>query len=156
MVEDNTIFIGKKPLMSYVLAAIRQINDNDGTVVIKARGKAISRAVDVAEILRNQFVTTANVDDIEISTERLTSEEGRESNVSSIEIFMSTPEGSVPVEVPGRSRGSRGPRDRSHGGAPAGKPRDRSGERSEERSEEKAEEKVDDGTDFFGEFADQS
>ncbi len=90
--EENTIFIGKKPLMSYVLAALRQINDNDGTVVIKARGKAISRAVDVAEILRNQFATTATVDGIEISTERLTSDEGRESNVSSIEIFMSVPE----------------------------------------------------------------
>jgi DNA-binding protein len=93
MVEENTIFIGKKPLMSYVLAALRQINDDDGTVVIKARGKAISRAVDVAEILRHQFVTTATVDSIEISTERLKSDEGRESNVSSIEIFMSVPEG---------------------------------------------------------------
>ncbi len=62
-------------------------------MVIKARGKAISRAVDVAEILRNQFATDAIVDGIEISTERLTSDEGRESNVSSIEIFMSIPEG---------------------------------------------------------------
>ncbi len=89
MVDENTIFIGKKPLMSYVLAALRQINADEGTLVIKARGKAISRAVDVAEILRHQYVKTANVDDIEISTERLTSDEGRESNVSSIEIFMS-------------------------------------------------------------------
>ena len=89
MVDENTIFIGKKPLMSYVLAALRQINGDDRTVVIKARGKAISRAVDVAEILRHQFVHDANVDDIEISTEKLTSDEGRESNVSSIEIFLS-------------------------------------------------------------------
>jgi DNA-binding protein len=89
MVDENIIFIGKKPLMSYVLAALRQINGDDGTVVIKARGKAISRAVDVAEILRHQFVETATVDDIAISTERLTSDEGRESNVSSIEIFLS-------------------------------------------------------------------
>lgn len=93
MVDDNIIFIGKKPLMSYVLAALRQINGHDGTVVIKARGKAISRAVDVAEILRHQFVPDASVDDIMISTERLRSEEGKESNVSSIEIFMSRPEG---------------------------------------------------------------
>ena len=89
MVDENIIFIGKKPLMSYVLAALRQINGDERTVVIKARGKAISRAVDVAEILRHQFVPTACVDSIEISTERLTSDEGRESNVSSIEIFMS-------------------------------------------------------------------
>ena len=93
MVDDNFIFIGKKPLMSYVLAALRQINGASGTVVIKARGKAISRAVDVAEILRNQFVLTAVVDDIAISTERLTSDDGRESNVSSIEIFMTNTEG---------------------------------------------------------------
>ncbi len=92
MVDENIIFIGKKPLMSYVLAALRQINGTDGTVVIKARGKAISRAVDVAEILRHQFVQTATVDDIQISTERLTSDEGRESNVSSIEIFISREE----------------------------------------------------------------
>lgn len=89
MVDENIIFIGKKPLMSYVLAGLRQINGDEGILVIKARGKAISRAVDVAEILRHQFVATASVDDIEISTERLTSDEGRESNVSSIEIFMS-------------------------------------------------------------------
>ena len=89
MVNENTIFIGKKPLMSYVLAALRQINGDEGTLIIKARGKAISRAVDVAEILRHQFVQTAIVDEIEISTEILTSDEGRESNVSSIEIFMS-------------------------------------------------------------------
>ncbi len=89
MVDENIIYIGKKPLMSYVLAALRQINRDEGTLVIKARGKSISRAVDVAEILRHQFVATASVDDIEISTERLTSDEGRESNVSSIEIYMS-------------------------------------------------------------------
>jgi len=89
MVNENTIFIGKKPLMSYVLAALRQINGDEGTVVIKARGKSISRAVDVAEILRHQFVQNASVEDIEISTERLTSDEGRETNVSSIEIFIS-------------------------------------------------------------------
>ncbi|MCK4969761.1 MAG: RNA-binding protein, partial [Thermoplasmata archaeon] len=39
MVDENTIFIGKKPLMSYVLAALRQINGDEGTLVIKARGK---------------------------------------------------------------------------------------------------------------------
>jgi DNA-binding protein len=95
MVDENTVFIGKKPLMSYVLAALRQINGEEGIVVIKARGKAISRAVDVAEILRHQFVQTASVDDIEISTEVLTSDEGRESNVSSIEIFISVGEDEV-------------------------------------------------------------
>lgn len=132
MVEENIIYIGKKPLMSYVLAALRQVNDVDGTVVIKARGKAISRAVDVAEILRNQFVTTATVDGIDISTERLTSEDGRESNVSSIEIFMSTPEG-----------------------APPDMPEETSMEDKAPEPEVPEEKKADDGTDFFGEFESQ-
>ena len=101
MVDENIIFIGKKPLMSYVLAALRQINGTEGTVVIKARGKAISRAVDVAEILRHQYTKTAMVEDIQISTERLTSDEGRESNVSSIEIFISR--GEEPEEEEGES-----------------------------------------------------
>ena len=126
MVDDNFIYIGKKPLMSYVLAALRQINEDDGTIVIKARGKSISRAVDVAEILRNQFATTATVDEIDISTERLTSDDGRESNVSSIEIFMSVP-GDVITPEDGR---------------PA----------EEVDAPEEGPAKDDTGTDFFNEF----
>lgn len=101
MVQDNFVFIGKKPLMSYVLAGLRQINEGDKTVVIKARGKAISRAVDVAEIIRNQFIQSATVEDIIIKTEHLRSEDGRESRVSSIEIFMSRGEGPMaPIPPP--------------------------------------------------------
>ena len=55
---------------------------------MKARGRSISRAVDVVEIVRNRFITDTTVDDIIISTENLEGEEGRTSNVSSIEIFM--------------------------------------------------------------------
>lgn len=143
MVDENTIFIGKKPLMSYVLAALRQINDDDGVVVIKARGKAISRAVDVAEILRNQFVTTATVDEIEISTERLTSDDGRESNVSSIEIFMSDHEGAtVPEE------GRTPEEDDAPEEAPA--------KEEEVGAPEEAPTKEDTGTDFFAEFKDRT
>ncbi len=59
-------------------------------VMIKARGRAISRAVDTAEIVRNRFVQDAKVKDIKIGTESITNEEGRNSNVSSIEITLST------------------------------------------------------------------
>ncbi len=105
MVDDNFVFIGKKPLMSYVLAALRQINEGDKTVIIKARGKAIARAVDVAEIVRNQFIPSATVDDIVIKTELLRSEDGRESRVSSIEIFMTRGEGPMaPIPPPRRAR----------------------------------------------------
>jgi len=89
MSEENVIYIGNKPPMSYVLAVVTQFNSGSNEVVIKARGRAISRAVDAAEITRNRFVTDAKIKDIKIGTEAITNEEGRTSNVSSIEIFLS-------------------------------------------------------------------
>ena len=86
--EENVIFIGNKPPMSYVLAVVTQFNSGSAEVVIKARGRAISRAVDAAEITRNRFVTDAKVKEIRIGTESITNEEGRTSNVSSIEISL--------------------------------------------------------------------
>ena len=89
--DENTIFVGNKPPMSYVLAVVTQFNTaGSEEVVLKARGRAISRAVDTAEIVRNRFVTDADVKDIKISTESMTNEEGRTSNVSSIEIILKT------------------------------------------------------------------
>ncbi|MEA2055504.1 MAG: DNA-binding protein Alba [Candidatus Thermoplasmatota archaeon] len=88
--NENTIFVGNKPPMSYVLAVVTQFNGGSDDVVIKARGRAISRAVDTAEITRNRFVTDAKIKDIKIGTESITNEEGRSSNVSSIEISLTT------------------------------------------------------------------
>ena len=87
--EENVIFIGNKPPMSYVLAVVTQFNSGSTEVIIKARGRAISRAVDAAEITRNRFVTDAKIKEIKIGTESITNEEGRTSNVSSIEIALS-------------------------------------------------------------------
>jgi DNA-binding protein len=89
--DVNTIFVGSKPPMSYVLAVVTQFNTSGSDeVMIKARGRAISRAVDTAEIVRNRFVTDAKIKEIKINTESLTNEEGRTSNVSSIEICLTT------------------------------------------------------------------
>lgn len=89
--DDHIIFVGRKPPMSYVLAVVTQFNTNSfDEVIIKARGKSISTAVDTAEIVRNRFVTNAKVKDIVIGTESITNEEGRTSNVSSIEIYLTT------------------------------------------------------------------
>ena len=87
--DDNTIFVGQKPPMSYVLAVITQFNGNGSNgVILKARGRAISTAVDTAEIVRNRFMQDAKLKDIKIGTESVTNEEGRETNVSSIEISL--------------------------------------------------------------------
>jgi len=86
----NTVYIGKKPLMNYVLAVVMQFGSGSGEVVIRARGRSISSAVDVAEIVRNRFVPDSKVKDIQISTEQMpvTGEEGRTVNVSAIEITL--------------------------------------------------------------------
>jgi DNA-binding protein len=86
--EENVIFVGNKPPMSYVLAIVTQFNSGSNEVIIKARGRAISRAVDAAEITRNRFVSDAKIKEIVIGTESVTNEEGRTSNVSSIEITL--------------------------------------------------------------------
>jgi DNA-binding protein len=84
---DNAVFIGTKPVMNYVLAVITQFNMGTGDVTLKARGKAISRAVDVAEIVRNRFLQSLSVKGIGIGTEELQAEGGT-INVSSIEITL--------------------------------------------------------------------
>ena len=87
--DENTIYVGSKPPMSYVLAIVTQFNSGSDEVIVKARGRAISRAVDAAEITRNRFVTDAKIKEIKIGTESITNEEeGRTSNVSSIEIYL--------------------------------------------------------------------
>ena len=88
--DENTIFVGQKSPMSYVLAVITQFNSNGSNrVILKARGRSISTAVDTAEIVRNRFMKDAKLKDIKIGTESVTNEEGRETNVSSIEISLS-------------------------------------------------------------------
>lgn len=89
--NDNIIYVGHKPPMSYVLAVVTQFNGNGSKdVILKARGRSISTAVDTAEITRNRFLKNVKVKDIVIGTETMINEEGRESNISSIEISLQT------------------------------------------------------------------
>ena len=86
--DNNIIFVGKKPAMSYVLACVTQFNDGRDEIILRARGRAISHAVDVAEIVRNKFVTNAEVRNVAIGTEEVESEQGEKLNVSSIEKIL--------------------------------------------------------------------
>lgn len=86
--KDNVVFVGRKSTMAYVLAVVTQMNQGVDEVIVKARGKAISKAVDVAEIVRNKFVSDAKIDDIKISTEEVTSEDGKQLKVSAMEIKL--------------------------------------------------------------------
>ncbi|MDN7023518.1 DNA-binding protein Alba [Methanoculleus sp. FWC-SCC1] len=87
MIKDNTVFVGNKPVMNYVLAVVTQFNNGAGEVAIKARGKAISRAVDTAEIALNRFLENVSKKEIFTSTEMIDTDTGK-TNVSSIEIVL--------------------------------------------------------------------
>jgi len=86
--DENVVYVGHKPPMNYVLAVVTQFNSGSDEVIIKARGRAISTAVDATEITRNRFATDTVIKEIKIGTESVTNEEGRTSNVSSIEICL--------------------------------------------------------------------
>ena len=86
--ENNTIFVGSKPVMNYVLAVVTQFNEGSNSVTLRARGKAISRAVDAAKIVRNRFVPESDVTDIQISTEEIENYNHEKTNVSIIEILI--------------------------------------------------------------------
>jgi len=88
---ENTIFVGNKPAMTYVLAVMTCFNESNAKEVrICARGRAISSAVDVAELTRNRFLPDLKVKSILTSTEKVMRREGGgEANVSAIEIILS-------------------------------------------------------------------
>lgn len=89
MERSNTVFVGRKPTLNYVLACMTLFKGGQEEVRIKARGRAISRAVDVVEVLKNRFMPDVNVADISIGTEHLENREGEgTSNVSTIEIIV--------------------------------------------------------------------
>ena len=87
MLKDNTVFVGNKPVMNYVLAVVTQFNNGADEVAIKARGKAISRAVDTADIALNRFLDNVAKKEILTSTEVIDTDSGK-TNVSSIEIIL--------------------------------------------------------------------
>jgi DNA-binding protein len=83
--STETIFIGKKPLMTYVTSAIIQLSTLP-TVTIKARGLSIGHAVDVVQIVMQRTKPAYTVGEIKIGSESLVSADGRNRNVSTIEI----------------------------------------------------------------------
>ena len=89
--EENTVFIGGKPFMNYVTGVVMQFTTKGAKeVVIKARGKFISRAVDVAEVCAKRFLKDQNIETkgIQINSEEFENKEGRKVNVSTIDITM--------------------------------------------------------------------
>ena len=88
--DDNSIFIGGKPFMNYVTGVVMQFTSkNANEVIVKARGKFISRAVDVAEVASKRFLKgTVELGGIKIDSEEFENKEGRQIRVSIIEITL--------------------------------------------------------------------
>src|SRR3954454_19493919 len=86
---SNEIFIGKKPLMTYVTATLVQLA-NEPLVVIKARGRSITRAVDVAQIIVKRMDTLGyKIGPVKVGSDLVRSDDGRTRNVSTIEVSVS-------------------------------------------------------------------
>ncbi|WP_316506368.1 DNA-binding protein [Nitrosopumilus sp.] len=83
----DTIFIGKKPLMTYVTSVIIQLATLP-LITIKARGLSIAHAVDVAQIVLHRTNPAFMIGDVKIDSELLESQDGRTRNVSTIEISI--------------------------------------------------------------------
>ncbi len=90
MADDHTIFVGGKPFMNYVTAVVMQFTTKGANrVVISSRGKFISRAVDVAEVVRSRFLRDQiGVQDITMDSEEFKNKEGRTVRVSTLDIAM--------------------------------------------------------------------
>lgn len=86
--RDSTILVGSKNVMSYVLACVTLFSKGATEVVIKARGRLISRAVDVAEITRHRFIEDLVVKEINIGTTTVQTDKGSDLNVSTIDIWL--------------------------------------------------------------------
>lgn len=86
---SNEILIGKKPLMTYVTATLVQLA-NEPTVLVKARGKSITRAVDVAQIIVKRMDNMGyKIGYVKLGSQMIQSEDGKERNVSTIEVQIS-------------------------------------------------------------------
>ena len=95
MVErSGIVFVGNKMPMDYVLAIITGLSaNNTKEITLKARGQAITTAVDAAEITRNRFIKDLKVSKIQIATEEMPPREGESKSrmVSTIEIVLTKP-----------------------------------------------------------------
>jgi archaea-specific DNA-binding protein len=90
MDKDNSIFVGPKPFMNYVTSVVMQFTTKEADeVFVKARGKFISRAVDIVEVATKRFLRDKiKVKAINIDSEEFKNSEGRDVRVSTIEIVL--------------------------------------------------------------------
>ena len=97
--EERIVFVGGKPFMNYVTAVVMQFTTNSAeSVIIRSRGKFISRAVDVAEMVRSKFLTDSiQIGNVDIAAEDFKNKDGRPIRVSTIDIHLNRLNGVKPT-----------------------------------------------------------
>ena len=85
--SENIVYVGNKPIMAYVTAILTSFKDNPEGVIVKARGRSMSTAIDAAEVTRTRFMNELTPT-VTIGTEKLPGEGGSTRNVSFIEITL--------------------------------------------------------------------
>ena len=88
---EKIVYVGQKPVKNYVIACLTSFSAGSNSIVLKARGRAICKAVDTVELLRRAFLKDSKLQSIAISTEQVTREGNRKANVSTIEITVTRP-----------------------------------------------------------------
>lgn len=86
--DNNVVAVGDKPAMNYVTACITLFNSGFSEVRIRARGRHIVKAVDIAELLRRVFLKDLIIKNISIGTDSHRDSQGKELNTSIIEILL--------------------------------------------------------------------
>ena len=102
--SENVVLIGKKPTMNYVVACLTLFNSGKAPVVVRARGMAISRAIDTVQLLGKAFVKNLEIKDINIGTQEFMKEDV-ESSSSTIEITINKPSPNVIQFESGNTKG---------------------------------------------------
>lgn len=87
-ISEKVVYVGQKPVKNYVIACLTSFNAGSNKIVLKARGRAICKAVDTVELLRRTFLKDAQLQGISICTEQVAREGDRKANVSAIEITL--------------------------------------------------------------------
>ncbi|MGC8516511.1 MAG: DNA-binding protein Alba [Candidatus Acidifodinimicrobium sp.] len=86
--ENDTVFVGKKPTMSYVLAILTHINSGHDSITLKARGMLVSKAVDISQIVTRKFSKELKVSNVSIGSEEINDKDGNKRMVSFISIEL--------------------------------------------------------------------
>ena len=84
------VIVGSKPVMNYVTACVTILDEGERELVLRARGSAISKAVETVQILRRSFYKDIEVSDIKIGSDEFEAG-GRIVRSSFIEIRLRRP-----------------------------------------------------------------